>query len=234
MGVQEVDIVSIIKPITKYAVMVLDPQTIRYHLELAVHLARSGRPGPVWIDIPLDVQAATVNPEALSGFIAEDVAVDSGTVELSKQVAQVIEFLNAAERPILLAGNGIRLARAQPEFREIIELLGVPILATWLAVDLLAYDDDLFIGRPGTVAPRGVNFALQNADFVLTIGSRIDFTITGYAPERLARAAKKVMVDVDPAEIGKLSKYIDLPVCADARAFIRELLAQTIQKFRSN
>lgn len=226
MGVQEVDIVSIIKPITKYAVMVLDPQTIRYHLELAVHLARSGRPGPVWIDIPLDVQAATVNPEALSGFIAEDVAVDSGTVELSKQVAQVIEFLNAAERPILLAGNGIRLARAQPEFREIIELLGVPILATWLAVDLLAYDDDLFIGRPGTVAPRGVNFALQNADFVLTIGSRIDFTITGYAPERLARAAKKVMVDVDPAEIGKLSKYIDLPVCADARAFIRELLAQ--------
>jgi acetolactate synthase-1/2/3 large subunit len=105
-------------------------------------------------------------------------------------------------------------------------LLGVPILATWLAVDLLAYDDDLFIGRPGTVAPRGVNFALQNADFVLTIGSRIDFTITGYAPERLARAAKKVMVDVDPAEIGKLSKYIDLPVCTDARAFILELLAQ--------
>jgi acetolactate synthase-1/2/3 large subunit len=226
MGVQEVDIVSIIKPITKYAAMVLDPQTIRYHLELAVHLARSGRPGPVWIDIPLDVQAATVNPEALTGFIANDVDVDSGAAELRKQVAQVIELLNAAERPILLAGNGIRLARAQPEFREIIELLGVPILATWLAVDLLAYDDDLFIGRPGTVAPRGVNFALQNADFVLTIGSRIDFTITGYAPERLARAAKKVMVDVDPAEIGKLSKYIDLPVCADARAFIRELLEQ--------
>ena len=226
MGVQEVDIVSIIKPITKYAAMVLDPQTIRYHLEMAVHLARSGRPGPVWIDIPLDVQAATVNPEALTGFIANDVDVDSGAAELRKQVAQVIELLNVAERPILLAGNGIRLARAQPEFREMIELLGVPLLATWLAVDLLAYDDDLFIGRPGTVAPRGVNFALQNADFVLTIGSRIDFTITGYAPERLARAAKKVMVDVDPAEIGKLSKYIDLPVCADARAFIRELLAQ--------
>ena len=226
MGVQEVDIVSIIKPITKYAAMVLDPQTIRYHLELAVHLARSGRPGPVWIDIPLDVQAATVNPEALTGFIANDVDVDSGAAELRKQVAQVIVLLNAAERPILLAGNGIRLARAQPEFREMIELLGVPLLATWLAVDLLAYDDDLFIGRPGTVAPRGVNFALQNADFVLTIGSRIDFTITGYAPERLARAAKKVMVDVDPTEIGKLSKYIDLPVCADARAFIRELLAQ--------
>ena len=224
MGVQEVDIISIVAPITKYAVMVTEPQTIRYHLERAANTARTGRPGPVWIDIPLDVQAATIEPETLLRFIPDPPEADAG--ELSDQVSKVIDLLNAAERPIILAGNGIRLARAQTKFREVMDLLGIPVLATWLAVDLLPYDEELFIGRPGTVAPRGVNFALQNSDFLLTIGSRMDFTITGYAPERLARAAKKVMVDVDPAEIGKLGKFIDVPVCADAGAFLSLVLAQ--------
>lgn len=226
MGVQEVDIVSIIKPITKYAVLVMEPDTIRYHLERALYLARTGRPGPVWIDIPLDVQAATIEPEALQGFDPKQEHIGYDTSKLREQVALVIELLNNSERPILLAGNGIRLSRAQSEFYELIKLLGIPVLATWLAVDLLPYDYELFIGRPGTVAPRGVNFALQNSDFLLTIGSRIDLTITGYAPERLARAAKKVMVDVDAAELGKLEKFIDVSICADAKAFICELLAQ--------
>lgn len=226
MGVQEVDIVSIVAPITKYAITVLEPETIRFHLEKALHLARSGRPGPVWVDIPLDVQAATIDVDAMPAFSAEAVETAADHEKLRQQVAEVIELLNAAERPMILAGNGIRLARAQPEFRQMIELLDVPVIATWLAADLLPYDYDIYIGRPGTVAPRGVNFALQNSDFLLSIGSRIDFTITGYAPERLARAAKKVMVDVDQAEIGKLGKYIDVPVCADAGAFIRELILQ--------
>ena len=226
MGVQEVDIVSIVTPITKYAVTILKPDTIRYHLEQAVHLAKTGRPGPVWIDIPLDVQAATIDPETLPGFIPEEIGTEPEAKKLTELVASVIEILNASERPILLAGNGIRLARAQPEFYELIDLLGIPVLTTWLSVDLLPYKNDLLVGRPGTVAPRGVNFALQNSDFLLSIGSRLDFTITGYAPERLARAAKKVMVDVDAAELGKLTPFIDVPICADAGAFLRELLAQ--------
>ena len=226
MGVQEVDIVSIVTPITKYAVMILEPETIRYHLERAVHLARTGRPGPVWIDIPLDVQAATIDPETLQGFTPEVIKTEQETGKLSELVSSVIELLNAAERPILLAGNGIRLSRAQPDFYKTIDLLGIPVIATWLAVDLLPFEHPLFLGRPGTVAPRGVNFALQNSDFFLSIGSRIDFTITGYAPERLARAAKKIMVDVDPAELGKLSQFIDVSICADAGAFLRELFLQ--------
>ena len=116
MGVQEVDIVSIVTPITKYAVMILEPETIRYHLERAVHLARTGRPGPVWIDIPLDVQAATIDPETLQGFTPEVIKTEQETGKLSELVSSVIELLNAAERPILLAGNGIRLSRAQPDF----------------------------------------------------------------------------------------------------------------------
>lgn len=227
MGVQEVDIVSIVSPITKYAVTVMDPATIRQHLEYAVHLATTGRPGPVWIDIPLDVQAATIAPETLVEFMPEfrDTATEDAL--LSEQVAQIIEFFNASERPILLAGNGIRLSRAQAEFRELIAALGVPVIATWLAVDLFAYEEEFFLGRPGTVAPRGVNFALQNADFLLSVGSRLDNTITGYAPERLARAAKKVMVDVDPAELAKLKDHFHVSVCADAKAFLREFLSQS-------
>ena len=226
MGVQEVDITAIVGPITKYAALVMEPETIRYHLEKAVHLARTGRPGPVWIDIPLDVQAATIDPDTLKGFEPE---VETPTVpdaKLKEQVAQVIALLNASERPVILAGNGIRLARATPDFLDLLTLLNVPVMATWLAVDLIPYERDLFLGRPGTVAPRGTNFALQNSDFLLTVGSRIDFTITGYAPERLARAAKRVLVDVDPAELGKLEKYATLSICADAGAFIRELMAQ--------
>ena len=227
MGVQEVDITAIVKPITKYAVLVMEPGTIRYHLERAVHLARTGRPGPVWIDIPLDVQAASIDPGTLPGFDPAEEPARMPTAGLKEQVAQVIALFNEAERPIILAGNGIRLARATPDFLELITRLNVPVLATWLAVDLIPYDRDIFIGRPGTVAPRGTNFALQNSDFLLTIGSRIDFTITGYAPERLARAAKRILVDVDPAELGKLKEYATLSVCADAGDFIRELLAQS-------
>jgi len=227
MGVQEVDIVSIISPITKYAVTVLEPESIRFQLEKAIHIAKSGRPGPVWIDIPLDVQGATIEPETLRSFTPDETTQKSNPAKLAGQVEHVIECLNNSERPVLLAGNGIRLARAEADFLNLIDALKLPVLTTWLAVDLLPYNHELYIGRPGTVAPRGVNFALQNSDFLLSIGSRIDFTITGYAPEKLARGAKKVMVDVDPAELGKLGDYFDLSVQADAGDFIRELLRQS-------
>jgi len=227
LGVQEVDICSIVRPITKYAVTVLDPAEIRYHLEKAVYLAMNGRPGPVWIDIPLDVQATPIDETALEGFDAAEFAGDAsilGTADIPAEVTRAIAAFNACERPLLFAGNGIRLAHAEKEFEQLRRHLGVPTVATWCAADLVPSDDPTYVGRPGSVAARGANFALQNCDFLLAIGVRLDFAITGYAPQNLAREAHKIAVDIDAAELGKLDPYLQQPVCADAKAFLIELL----------
>jgi len=231
VGVQEVDIVSIVTPITKYAVTALDPKEIRYHLEKAVYLARAGRPGPVWIDIPLDVQASPIDdPAALRQFDpAELAASHTGrltTADLNEKVSAILADLNRAERPIVLIGNGVRLARAEAEMQQLIRLLDVPVEVTWLAIDLVADDDPLYVGRPGTIAQRGANFAIQNCDFLLSIGCRLDRIVTGYAPEGFARAACKVMVDIDPTELNKMHGTIRYPICADAGDFMRAMLAQ--------
>jgi acetolactate synthase I/II/III large subunit len=226
LGVQEVDIVSIVRPLTKYAVTILDTASIRYHLEKAVHLALHGRPGPVWIDIPLDVQAAPIDESTLRAFDPGELPPVFDAAPLVGKVRETIQALNAAERPLLFVGNGVRLARAEQEFRELWRKLSLPVAATWCAADMISAEDPLYVGRPGTLAARGANFALQNCDFLLSIGARLDFAITGYAPEKLARAAHKVMVDIDPAEIRKLEPHIQTTVCADAGAFLREMLAQ--------
>jgi acetolactate synthase-1/2/3 large subunit len=221
-----VDIVSLAKLITKYAVTVMDPASIRFHFEKAVFLATSGRPGPVWLDIPLDVQATDIEPSSLRGFddpVRPD--GDPDRTRLARQVAETIELLNAAERPVLLVGNGVRLAGARDALLKAVDLLGIPVLTTWMGADLLWEDHPLFFGKPGTVASRGANFTLQNADLLLSIGARLDFAVTGYAQEQCARAARKVVVDVDAAEIRKLRLHVDVPVCADALAFVTELLA---------
>jgi len=227
LGVQEVDICSIVAPITKYAVTVLEPADIRYHLEKAVYLAMNGRPGPVWIDVPLDVQASPIDETTLRGFDSNEyVHADfiHGTSNVAEEVARAIAAFNACERPMLFAGNGIRLARAEKEFEEFRRYLGVPTVATWCAADLVPSDDPTYVGRPGTVAARGANFALQNCDFLLSLGVRLDMAITGYAPHNLAREAHKVVVDIDSAELGKLHPHMQQPVCADAKAFLTELL----------
>ena len=226
LGVQEVDICSIVKPITKYAVTVTKPTQIRYHLEKAVHLALNGRPGPVWIDIPLDVQASQIDVETMPRFSSDEIA-DSllrGTSDVELEVGKILEAFQSCQRPLLFAGNGIRLARAENEFRALRELLGIPTVATWCAADLVPSDSPTYVGRPGSVAARGANFALQNCDFLLAIGVRLDFAITGYAPQNLAREAHKIAVDIDMAELNKLEPYLQQPVCADAKAFLTELL----------
>ena len=227
-GFQEVDIVSIVKSITKYAVTILDPIQIRYHLEKAIFLAREGRPGPVWIDIPLDIQCASVEPDQLPSFDPRELKQTSFAhfTDLQKSVQKTIELLNHAERPVIWAGNGIRLAHARKEFLQLIEALQVPVLLTWLGLDFLPENHPLFMGRPGSVAPRGANFTLQNSDWLLTLGVRLDMGSTGYSHEKLARAAKKIMVDIDEAEIQKMQTHIDQPVCADAGEFVREFLNQ--------
>jgi acetolactate synthase-1/2/3 large subunit len=181
----------------------------------------------VWIDIPLDVQATPIEETQLRTFDPVEFANDAsihGTSNIPEEVARAIEAFNACERPMLFAGNGIRLARAEKEFEELRTLLGVPTVATWCAADLVPSDDPMFVGRPGTVAARGANFALQNCDFLLSLGVRLDMAITGYAPHNLAREAHKVVVDIDPAELGKLAPHMQQPVCADAKAFLTELL----------
>jgi acetolactate synthase-1/2/3 large subunit len=225
LGVQEVDIVSIVKPVTKYAVTVLDPASIRYHLEKAVWLARNGRPGPVWIDIPLDVQASPIDETNLTAFDPAEFA-PAPACDLADKVRETIDALNGAQRPLILVGNGVRLAHAEDDFRKLFARLGIPVEATWCAADIISSEDPLFVGRPGSLASRGANFALQNCDFLLIVGARMDFAITGYAPERLARAAHKVMVDIDLAEIRKLAPFIQTEIPADAGAFLREMMRQ--------
>jgi acetolactate synthase I/II/III large subunit len=227
LGVQEIDIVSIVKPITKYAVTVLDPLSIRYELEKAYWLAMNGRPGPVWIDIPLDVQATPIDdPQTLRGFDASEYMAKSANENLKDEVARVVEELKQAERPLLFVGNGTRLARAEKQFTELRLLLDIPTVATWCAADLVPSDVPTFVGRPGNVAARGANFALQNCDLLLVLGARLDMAITGYAPQNLAREAHKVAVDIDPAELKKLAPHLQQPVVADCGAFLDELLAQ--------
>jgi acetolactate synthase-1/2/3 large subunit len=226
VGVQEIDIVSIVRTLTKYAVTVDDPQTIRYHLEKARHLTICGRPGPAWIDIPLDVQAAPIDYAAQRGFDPAECVCAGSARDLTAAAREIIRALNAAERPLLLAGNGIRLARAEAEFRQLVDVLGIPVETTWLAIDLIADNDPLFVGRPGSVAPRGANFAVQNCDFLLALGARLDRVVTGFAPENFAPSAYKAMVDIDPAELRKMGDTVNLPVQADAGAFMRALLAE--------
>ncbi len=220
-GMQELDIISVVKPMTKYAALVDDPSMIRYHIERALHEATHGRKGPVWLDIPLDVQATMVDEDSLVGYAPFELPGDRG---LEKKALQVITELNRAKRPVLLAGNGIRMADAIPEFETLIRELNIPVLTTWNGIDLIEEVNPLYYGRPGGLGHRYANFMQQNSDFFLSIGARLNLLQTGYNFDGFARAAYKVMVDVDEAELHKINVRPDLPICADARAFIRELL----------
>lgn len=223
-GVQEVDIVSIVRPITKYAVTVERPEDIRRELERATFVARTGRAGPVWIDVPLDVQGAPIDPATLEGWEPD---VPAAPAIDPAQLARIRALLEQAERPLILAGHGVRLSGAAAAFREWVEALDVPVVTTWNALDLLPYEHPLAVGRPGVVALRAPNFAVQNADLLIAIGTRLDNIITAYAPRDFARHARKVVVDVDAHEIAKLDMPIDVAVTSDAGAFIRALGAST-------
>lgn len=227
-GVQEVDIVSLVEPITKYAVTVDDPKLIRMHLEKALYLARHGRQGPVWIDVPLDVQASQIDPTALPGWTPP--AEDADTSAARQGVAQLLSMLATAQRPLIVAGHGIRLSGAGKDFQPLVERFGIPVVSTWNAMDLLPFDHPLTVGKAGGVALRAANFAIQNCDLLIAIGSRLDHVITAYNPRNFARAAKKLVVDIDPAELNKLDMPDMTPVVADAKDFLAELDEQSCSK----
>lgn len=224
MGVQECNIVPVVTPLTKYAHMVVHPEDIRYHLEKALYFAVTGRPGPVWLDIPLDVQGAVVetekmpsydpkeNPELLPKSISEDV------------VEQILDKLQESSRPVLFPGNGVRLAGAIEEFRYLAEILGVPVITGMSSVDAIESDHPLFVGRSGGTGTRPGNFALQNSDVLLSIGNRQGFAQTGFQFKDWARESYTILNDIDENELKKPSLHVSLPICGDAGELIKKLV----------
>jgi acetolactate synthase I/II/III large subunit len=239
-GVQEVDIVKMVSSVTKYAVTVMDPLAIEEHLETALRLMRSGRPGPVWLDIPLDVQAAPLRlqergPARITSANGEINPVEVPSLQHRSEIIKpVLDLLSNAQRPLLLAGHGVRLSGAAPFFKDSIERLEIPCVTTWNALDLLPYEHPLNIGRPGVVATRAANFAVQNCDLLIAIGTRLDNVVTGYNLAGFARSAKRVYVDVDAFEINdKTSANLEVTIEMDAKAFL-ELLSIQAQPVASN
>jgi acetolactate synthase-1/2/3 large subunit len=230
LGDQEANIVDIVRPITKYAVMVTDPQFIRCHLEKAMHLAVSGRPGPVWLDIPLNIQSSLIEEANLKSYDPEEDADATAPVLIEEQIDKVIERLSMSERPVILAGAGISLAGANDAFYHLAERLGIPIQVAWDAIDLFPSDHHLYAGRPGNMGQRGANFIFQNADLLLSMGCRLSIRQIGYTFHSAARAAYKISVDIDPNELKKPTLKIDLPICADVGEFIRLMGARPVTK----
>ena len=228
VGDQEYDIVKSVDPMTKYAVMIEDPKTIRCALEKGWHLATTGRPGPVWIDIPVNFQGCYIETDELEGYdSAGDDAQLPPPVD-DRTVSEVLDMIRAAERPVLYAGGGIRLSGGYEAFRAVLDALGVPVVTYWNSVDLIEDDHPLYCGRGGNMGDRPGNFAVQNADLVLAIGTRISIRQTGYSFDTWARAAKLVMVDIDRAEMKKHTLHVDKAIWADAKDFL-EAVGRALQ-----
>lgn len=233
VGFQETDIIAMVKSITKFAVRVEDPEKIRYFLEKAVAVARSGRPGPVLLDMPMNVQRAEIDPKKLETFDKKELKVDIDTIkDIKTKIGQAIALVATAKRPIVIAGGGVRYADQTELFRKVIDKLGFPVVATWSGIDVLTHDHPLYIGQIGVYGNRGANFTVQNSDLIISIGSRLDTRITGGQPETFARAAKKIVIDIDRAELYKNRGLTpDIGICADVKDFLPQFLTE-IRKAR--
>ncbi|MBN2198082.1 thiamine pyrophosphate-binding protein [Candidatus Wolfebacteria bacterium] len=225
VGFQETDIISIVKPITKFAEKITDPNKIKYYLDKAIYLAKSGRPGPVLLDLPVDIQVAEINPSKLVGFSSnketkEILDIDSDEV-IGKKTEEIINLIKKARRPIILLGSGVRLGNAEKQTMKLIEFLNWPVVVSWGAFDILPYNQSLLVGAFGVYGSRGANFAVQNSDLIISLGSRLDTRQTGGRVNYFARQAKKVMVDIDKNEILKgRGLLIDIGVIADIKNFL--------------
>lgn len=220
MGDQEfAEIITCAGTMTKYAVSVSDPASIRYHLEKALFLTSHGRQGPVWLDIPMNVQGAKIDPEQLPGYTEEEPSQDN----FIDQLPDIVRRLAQAERPVILVGAGIRLSHSHQAFLDLLETASIPVTTAWNAHDALHDEHPCYAGRPGTLGDRAGNFAVQNADLLLVLGSRLNIRQIGYNWTTFARAAYKIMVDIDPQELDKPTLKIDLPVQADLATFLPAL-----------
>ena len=223
MGDQEYDIVKSVAPMTKYAVMLEDPYQIRYVLEKAWHLATTGRPGPVWIDIPVNYQGMYIETEDLVSYnCLDNDEKNPNEVELDV-IETVIEKIRNAKRPIFYAGYGIRLSGGYEVFRKVIEKLNIPVVTYWNAIDLIENENSLYCGRAGNMGDRAGNFAVQNADLILAVGTRLSIRQVGYNWKTWAREAEVIMVDVDKAELKKPTIHVEMPIWADAKDFLSKM-----------
>jgi len=226
IGFQETDIVSMAAPVTKYAKMIVKAEDVRYEVEKALWLCQSGRPGPVLLDIPLDIQKAEIDVKQLVGF--EPPAVSSYDPDMvDRQIHKLLDDLRSAERPVMLVGGGVRLANAQDEVRELGRRLKIPCFPTWNALDVITSDYEYYGGRIGTYGGAGRNFGIQNSDLLLSIGSRISGRITGGNVQSFARAAKKYLVEIDQAMVQRKFQQVpfDVNILCDAKVFTRRLLS---------
>lgn len=219
MGCQEVQIVDMIKPITKYAVQVLETNQIKYHLERAYEEAKTGRMGPVWLDIPLDVQGALIDENELAGYKREN----SLEVNIEKEIEETWKLIKNSKKPLILAGNGIKLSNCEKEFYEIINKLQIPVQTTWKSIDLLEEEHPLYVGHPGIMGDRGANFIIQSCDLLIILGSRLDSSITAFNHSNFGKNAKKIMIDIDEHEINKMQMDIEVKVVCDVKDFITRL-----------
>ena len=228
MGDQEFDITKAVGCMTKYSEMVIDPGRIRYCLEKAVYLAYSGRPGPAWLDIPLNVQAAYVETDELEGFDAAAYEAGDGGQGLPLKVTEetvrrILDRIRQARRPVLNAGNGIRIAGAYPVFERVVRLLGIPVATGWNSQDCMCTDDPLYVGRAGNMGDRPGNFAVQNSDLLFSVGSRLSIRQVGFNYRTWAREAYTIINDIDKEELKKPSLHVDMPVHADAKDLLETM-----------
>lgn len=225
LGVQECNIVPVVTPITKYAVMVIQPEEIRYHLEKALYLAANGRPGPVWLDIPLDVQGAVVETDTLRGYDKKENPETMPKPVEEDVIEEILTRIEKSQRPVFLPGNGVRLAKAVAEFRELVDILGIPVVVGMSSVDALPYIHPCYVGKSGSTGDRAGNFAVQNSDLLLACGNRLGFGQTGFQYESWAREAYTIINDIDEEELKKPNLHVNLPVCAHGKEFLGALLA---------
>lgn len=222
LGVQECDIISMVKPITKYAIQVTDPNTLQYHLDTAYTIAMSGRKGPVWLDIPLDIQNSKIQIKQIHAEIKNT------TIEYD--IHEIIDAIFKAKSPVIITGNGIHLSQTEKLFTELKNTLQIPVISTWISKDLMNQQDPLFVGNFGLLGERAANFAVQNADLLLILGSRMSIPNIGYKYDLFSPKSIKIMVDIDENEIKKPTIKIDYPVVDDLNSFFLKILSKLKNK----
>lgn len=232
-GVQGIYIKPLVQNVVKYFVTVDDPQKIEYYLEKAYHEATTGRPGPVWVDVPLDIQNSQVDERFLEKYVPEK--TEEGRVSLPQAVSHAYELLNEAKRPVFIVGQGVALAGAREEFYSYINEIRVPVITARLGIDLIETDNDLYVGRPGNYGERAANFAIQNADLIISVGCRLASSLVGHNPKQFGKNAYIYVVDIDQKELDKPGPNVKYKVKADAKDFFvkmkEELEHQKLKDF---
>lgn len=223
MGDQEYDITPMVAHMTKYAEMIIDPKTVKYHIQKALYLAKTGRPGPVWLDVPLDIQGGYIDPEEFIEFNPQELEADQAPSVTEECIETVIEKIKKAKRSVLNVGSAIHTTNTVELMRKVAEKLNIPVAVAWDSSDLMSHDNDLFVGIPGLLGDRPGNWAIQNADLVLSVGCRLSCRQVGYNMKSWAREAYVIMVDIDQYELMKPSIHVEMPIHADAKDFLQKL-----------